>query len=236
MQNNLPFQTTREVDNYLSGDTIACLVCGKRFQALRPTHLRLHGLTHAEYRRRFGIPPHRPLASAPSLARSRAEGRSFATTRTTVPCVDCGCEIVTTRLVALQRLQCRDCAPARLKPHRDAYWRKKVILQTEKEAIAYPAFETTAEIDDYLSGDTITCLICDARLQRLDPHLRIHGISADEYRARFAIPFDRSLISAPCRAKIHANLARFSRISSDWREPIWDWNPDRRRTYEAPDD
>jgi hypothetical protein len=61
------------------------------------------------------------------------------------------------------------------------------------------------EVNDYLSEDTITCLLCGRRLQRLHKHLYgIHDISPDEYRAQFGIPYKRSLASAPSRARTRA--------------------------------
>jgi hypothetical protein len=63
-------------------------------------------------------------------------------------------------------------------------------------------FQTMDEVNDYLSGDTITCLLCGRRLQRLHKHLYgIHDLSPDEYRTQFGIPYRRSLTSAPSRAR-----------------------------------
>jgi hypothetical protein len=42
-------------------DTIRCLVCGGAFRQLTNTHLRGHGLTADEYKRRFGYNRGRPL-------------------------------------------------------------------------------------------------------------------------------------------------------------------------------
>ncbi len=42
-------------------DTIHCLVCGGAFRQLTNTHLRSHGLTADEYKRRFGYNRGRPL-------------------------------------------------------------------------------------------------------------------------------------------------------------------------------
>jgi predicted transcriptional regulator len=248
---NTPFQTMEEVDNYLSGDAIECLVCGQRFPSIRQAHLRSHGLSHDEYRIRFGIPFSRSLTSAPVRARNRErlspeaverrrqtkalstqsplprhasrqlapavrdqirknaeKGSYFSRTMVTAPCATCGGDVVTTMLNASQPVLCGKClTPAALKD-RAYYWHKKAAAESEKNPIVHPPFETIEEVQDYLSGDTIACLICDARLQRLDKHLSLHRISADEYRARFGIPFDRSLTSAPCRAKIRAYLAR----------------------------
>jgi predicted transcriptional regulator len=262
---NTPFQTMQEVDDYLSGDTVECLVCRKSFQTLNFTHLASHGITHDEYRVRFGIPFNRSLTSAPFRAKSRAligperiewlersraarveslprrrrnrplapavvnqrrknGAKSPATVMVTTTCSICDCEIVTTALAATQAVRCAKCVtPATLKA-RETYWHKKAVAESAKHPIVHPPFETTEEVDDYLSDDTITCLICDARLQRLDKHLSLHRISADEYRARFNIPFDRSLTSATCRAKTYAHLARIrgihgNRFSGLWQSP-----------------
>ncbi len=49
-------------------------------------------------------------------------------------------------------------------------------------------FQTMEEVDGYLSGDMITCLVCYRRLQRLDLHLKLmHDMSAGAYRERFGI-------------------------------------------------
>jgi predicted transcriptional regulator len=245
---NLLFQTMEEVEKYLSGDTIECLICGKTFGSLSVAHLRSHGITHDEYRIRFGIPFKRSLTSAPFRAKLRAvvdadyiaRLRNHRTTveecsrraprrqlspavvnqlrknRTQSPgggmtmpahCV-CGCEIVTTGLAASKPLRCEKCASRAAQKARESYWHKKAVAESEKDPIFHPPFETIAEVDDYLSEDTITCLLCDARLQRLDKHLSLHRISADGYRARFNIPFDRPLMSAACHARTRASLAR----------------------------
>jgi hypothetical protein len=63
-------------------------------------------------------------------------------------------------------------------------------------------FQTMEEVDDYLSGSAITCLVCHRRLQRLDRHVQImHDMSASAYRERFGIPGRRTLTSAASRAR-----------------------------------
>lgn len=42
-------------------DGIRCLVCGRQFRQLTNTHLRFHGVTATEYKRRFGYNRNRPL-------------------------------------------------------------------------------------------------------------------------------------------------------------------------------
>jgi len=61
-----------EVEKYLSGDAIEYLICGKTFVSLNVAHLRSHGMTHDEYRVRFGIPFKRSLTSALFRAKIRA--------------------------------------------------------------------------------------------------------------------------------------------------------------------
>jgi hypothetical protein len=52
----MKFQTLEEVREYLSGDRIECLVCGKTYRRLQYKHLEMHGLDADGYRERFGIP------------------------------------------------------------------------------------------------------------------------------------------------------------------------------------
>ena len=44
-------------------------------------------------------------------------------------------------------------------------------------------FESKTEIDEYLSGDKVQCLLCGKLFKALPPHLeRTHNITADDYR------------------------------------------------------
>lgn len=46
-----------DLNNYLSGDKIVCLLCGKSYKALNDGHLRrVHGVTQDQYRERYDIP------------------------------------------------------------------------------------------------------------------------------------------------------------------------------------
>jgi ROS/MUCR transcriptional regulator protein len=98
-------------------------------------------------------------------------------------------------------------------------------------------FQTMQEVDDYLSANTITCLVCGKNLQRLNRHLQItHGITPDEYRAQFGIPFSRSLTSAPSRAKSSAlmtpdRIEQFKRVSAV-NDP--NWRPTRNNAIRVP--
>lgn len=51
-----PFESIKEVREYLSGDKIVCLLCGRSFRTLG-LHLRkIHDMTPDEYRERYNIP------------------------------------------------------------------------------------------------------------------------------------------------------------------------------------
>src|SRR5579863_6997093 len=88
-------------------------------------------------------------------------------------------------------------------------------------------FQTMQEVDDYLSGSTITCLVCGRSLQRLNRHIQsAHHLTPEEYRVQFGIPFSRSLTSACSRAKSSAamtpeRIEAFLRVSAinqpDWK-------------------
>lgn len=56
-----PFSTVEEIDAYLAGDRIQCLLCGKAFKDVGKHVAGLHGITTDEYRRKFGIPWTRAL-------------------------------------------------------------------------------------------------------------------------------------------------------------------------------
>ena len=56
---------------------------------------------------------------------------------------------------------------------------------------------TKNEIDEYFSNpEGIQCLLCGRIYKSLNGHLRIiHGISHEEYRARYGLPWRRGLVS-----------------------------------------
>lgn len=68
-------------------------------------------------------------------------------------------------------------------------------------------FKTRQEIERYFGEKTIQCLLCGARFRRLGTHLAAkHGVSVDEYRRRFGLPWSRGLTSEA------------SRLASGWTE------------------
>ena len=59
---SVQFTTIDEVDQYLSGEKLQCLLCGKMFLGLG-NHIALqHGVPAMEYKHRYGIPYRRGLA------------------------------------------------------------------------------------------------------------------------------------------------------------------------------
>jgi len=45
------------------------------------------------------------------------------------------------------------------------------------------------QVEAYLSQPRIKCLVCGAFFKSLGMHLKLHGMTADDYRMRFGIPF-----------------------------------------------
>lgn len=58
-------------------------------------------------------------------------------------------------------------------------------------------FETREQVEKYLGGDNIQCLLCGRMLKRLGgAHLqRIHGITGDSYRKKYGLFWSRGLTS-----------------------------------------
>ena len=53
-----------------------------------------------------------------------------------------------------------------------------------------------AQVEEYLCQPRIKCLLCGAASKTLGTHLKLqHGVTADDYRVRFGIPFTCALAS-----------------------------------------
>jgi hypothetical protein len=64
---------------------------------------------------------------------------------------------------------------------------------------------TADEVDHYLSGGSITCMLCGRGFRRLGGHLQaIHQVTEDDYRARYGLPWSRGLTCEPTRDKYRA--------------------------------
>lgn len=68
-------------------------------------------------------------------------------------------------------------------------------------------FETKTEIDEYLSGHKIQCLLCGKQFKALPTHLeRTHNITADDYRDRYGLPWRRGLCGVELSEKMRKNM------------------------------
>jgi len=64
-----PFQSIEEVKEYLSGDRITCLLCGKSYKKLLMHTVQIHGVDGDEYKERYHIPWTYGLLTKESSAR-----------------------------------------------------------------------------------------------------------------------------------------------------------------------
>jgi predicted transcriptional regulator len=66
-------------------------------------------------------------------------------------------------------------------------------------------FTSIDAVKEYLHGDRITCLICGRSYKGLAGHISKHGISSDEYKERFGLPFKTGLTSSGTKVKLKVN-------------------------------
>lgn len=77
-----------------------------------------------------------------------------------------------------------------------------------KQEFQSKRMKSRKEAYDYVANDTIICLICGAELQSMSAHLKnIHGISTEDYKDIFNIPWKLGLIGARAR-KVQGDKAR----------------------------
>lgn len=69
-----PFESADEVRQYLNGERIICLRCGKPYKALQ-AHLRVHGWDAEEYKRFYGLPWRTGLTCAGTKERKSLNGK-----------------------------------------------------------------------------------------------------------------------------------------------------------------
>lgn len=80
-------------------------------------------------------------------------------------------------------------------------------------------FETIEQVNEYFSGDRITCLLCGRSLKKLGIHInKIHGTSDEKYRETFGIPWRRGLICEPTKETLSKNAVKRGFGQSDNKE------------------
>jgi hypothetical protein len=70
-------------------------------------------------------------------------------------------------------------------------------------------FRSLEDVRDYLSGDRLLCLRCGKTYRALGTHLRsIHGMTADDYRSLYNIPWTYALETPAVRSRRSSSLRR----------------------------
>ena len=78
---------------------------------------------------------------------------------------------------------------------------------------------TRSEIDDYLAGNRVQCLLCGKRYKTLPTNLeRTHDVTADDYRERYGLPWRRGLCGVGTSEKLSKNM--LGRQKEGFRPPI----------------
>lgn len=73
-------------------------------------------------------------------------------------------------------------------------------------------FRNSREVEKHLSAAAIECLECGRRFEFLPVHLiRVHGLSAEEYRAAWSLPAGTPLAGTVYRAKQREKLRHMQR-------------------------
>lgn len=90
-----------------------------------------------------------------------------------------------------------------------------------KPLLGYPVKKPFTAIDDieaYLDGETVLCLLCGRQYTALGGHLgAVHQLSSDDYKIRFGIPLRYGLASKPFR---QASARRMKRQKREGNLPV----------------
>ena len=84
------------------------------------------------------------------------------------------------------------------------------VLKKRNTRPGYPveiAFKTKKEIDEYLSEDRITCLLCGRKYKGLGNHIQIHGYTVDAYKIKYGLPFQRGL-TCPSSVELNSSILK----------------------------
>ena len=76
---------------------------------------------------------------------------------------------------------------------------------SRKPLPGYPVkkkFQTMEEVNEYFDQEKLTCLLCGREYISLHAHTNnAHGVSAEQYKARYGIPWKRGLVAKSLKAK-----------------------------------
>jgi len=68
-------------------------------------------------------------------------------------------------------------------------------------------FQNKADVEHYFAGDRLMCLMCGKSYVTLPPHLKAsHGLSSDDYKVQFGIPFSFGLAGSSFRERSAARM------------------------------
>jgi len=68
-------------------------------------------------------------------------------------------------------------------------------------------FSSKKEVDQYLGGNFLICLLCNKPYKALGTHLlKKHGLHTDDYRIMFGLPFSRGLVAEETSRKMASAL------------------------------
>ncbi|MCP4688160.1 MAG: MucR family transcriptional regulator [Desulfobacterales bacterium] len=104
----------------------------------------------------------------------------------------------------------------------------EVKRKARKVLPGYPKtdkFETDEEVEAYFAGEKIQCLLCGKWYMQLHLHvIGIHGVTADEYRELYGLPWSRGLtgrIVSKKKKKISKQLFLDGKILQKRGRPPW---------------
>lgn len=87
--------------------------------------------------------------------------------------------------------------------------RKTKPKETFEKYPVEQGFETIEQVNDYLGQQKITCLLCGKKLCILGKHLfSVHGLTSDQYRERYGIPWTRALAVTSTRSRMEQALRK----------------------------
>ena len=93
------------------------------------------------------------------------------------------------------------------------YAKRDVLPGYPKEFV----FETRGQIDAYLGGQRVTCLLCGHEYRILETHLRgVHSMTGDDYRELYGLPYHRGLCGSS-----------FSERRVEQGKELWEENTER---------